>query len=53
MTVTGKENYFKPCMTSIETVTTPDKRKIKEAIEAGAEVEGAHLEPGAVTFQVR
>ncbi|ASG90506.1 hypothetical protein DTG75_04930 [Salmonella enterica subsp. salamae] len=40
-------------LVNIETVTTPDKRKIKEAIEAGVEVEGAHLEPGAVTLQVR
>lgn len=40
-------------LVNIETVTTPDKKKIKEAIEAGAKVEGAHLEPGAVTLQVR
>lgn len=40
-------------LVNIETVATPDKRKIKEAIEAGAEVKGAHLEQGTVTLQVR
>ncbi|WP_449567058.1 siphovirus Gp157 family protein [Lelliottia nimipressuralis] len=32
---------------------TPDRKKIKEAIDAGKEVKGAHLETGAESLQVR
>lgn len=34
-------------------VVAPDKKKIKEAIEAGVEIKGAHLEIGAESLQVR
>lgn len=37
----------------VMTSFTPDRKKIKEAIEAGKEVKGAHLETGAESLQVR
>lgn len=40
-------------LVDVATVIAPDKKKIKEAIEAGTEVNGAHLEVGAESLQVR
>ncbi|ENU3061654.1 siphovirus Gp157 family protein [Escherichia coli] len=40
-------------LVDIATVIAPDKKKIKEAIEAGLEIKGAHLETGAESLQVR
>ncbi|HEY4437644.1 MAG TPA: siphovirus Gp157 family protein [Lelliottia sp.] len=40
-------------LVDVATVVSPDKKKIKEAIEAGEEVKGAHLETGAESLQVR
>lgn len=37
----------------VTTVVAPDKKKIKEAIEAGTEIKGAHLEIGQESLQVR
>ncbi|AFH95540.1 hypothetical protein S70_18695 [Providencia stuartii MRSN 2154] len=37
----------------VQVVTTPDKKAIKEAIEKGKKVAGAHLEIGERTLQVR
>jgi hypothetical protein len=38
---------------SVETVITPDKKAIKEAIEAKKDVPGAHIEIGEESLQVR
>ena len=40
-------------LVDIATVVAPDKKKIKEAIESGKEIKGAHLEIGAESLQVR
>ncbi|EDW2260597.1 siphovirus Gp157 family protein [Salmonella enterica subsp. enterica] len=40
-------------LVDVATVVAPDKKKIKEAIEAGTDVKGAHLEIGAESLQVR
>lgn len=40
-------------LVDVATVVAPDKKKIKEAIEAGEDVKGAHLEIGAESLQVR
>ncbi|WP_447717000.1 siphovirus Gp157 family protein [Pluralibacter gergoviae] len=47
------ENQLPDELVSVVTVVAPDKNTIKEAIEAGTEVKGAHLEVGAETLQVR
>jgi hypothetical protein len=47
------ENQLPDELVSVVTVVAPDKKKIKEAIEAGEEVKGAHLEIGAESLQVR
>lgn len=47
------ENQLPDELVSVVTVVAPDKKKIKEAIEAGTEVKGAHLEVGAESLQVR
>lgn len=40
-------------LVDVATVVAPDKKKIKEAIEAGEDIKGAHLEIGAESLQVR
>lgn len=40
-------------LVDVTTITAPDKKKIKEAIEAGEDIEGAHLEVGPESLQVR
>jgi hypothetical protein len=40
-------------LVSVTTVIAPDKKKIKEAIEAGEDIKGAHLEVGSESLQVR
>ena len=40
-------------LVDVATIVAPDKKKIKEAIEAGAEIKGAHLEVGSESLQVR
>ncbi|GKV93556.1 siphovirus Gp157 family protein [Pectobacterium aroidearum] len=40
-------------MVAVQTIVAPDKKAIKEAIESGVEVPGAHIEIGARSLQVR
>lgn len=40
-------------LVDVTTVVAPDKKKIKEAIEAGEDIKGAHLEVGSESLQVR
>ncbi|PIJ48920.1 hypothetical protein BL250_16420 [Erwinia sp. OLTSP20] len=40
-------------LVDVATVVAPDKKKIKEAIEAGENIKGAHLEVGSESLQVR
>ena len=40
-------------LVDVATVVAPDKKKIKEAIEAGEDIKGAHLEIGNESLQVR
>ncbi|AML34642.1 siphovirus Gp157 family protein [Klebsiella aerogenes] len=40
-------------LVDVATVVAPDRKKIKEAIEAGQDIQGAHLEVGPESLQVR
>jgi len=40
-------------LVDVVTTVAPDKKKIKEAIEAGQEIKGAHLEVGPESLQIR
>ncbi|VEA73370.1 Siphovirus Gp157 [Serratia rubidaea] len=40
-------------LVTVQTVVAPDKKAIKEAIENGVEVKGAHIEIGEPSLQVR
>ncbi|AYO37403.1 MULTISPECIES: siphovirus Gp157 family protein [unclassified Serratia (in: enterobacteria)] len=40
-------------LVTVQTLVTPDKKAIKEAIENGVEVKGAHIEIGERSLQVR
>lgn len=40
-------------LVDVATLVAPDKKKIKEAIEAGEDIKGAHLEVGSESLQVR
>ena len=40
-------------LVDVTTIVAPDKKKIKEAIEAGEDIKGAHLEIGSESLQVR
>lgn len=40
-------------LVTVQTVVSPDKKAIKEAIENGVEVKGAHIEIGEPSLQVR
>lgn len=51
--VIDDENQLPDELVSVVTVVAPDKKKIKEAIEAGEDIKGAHLEVGAESLQVR
>ncbi|WP_369427097.1 siphovirus Gp157 family protein [Providencia sp. PROV236] len=51
--VIENENLLPNDLVQVQVVTTPDKKAIKEAIEKGKKVAGAHLEIGERTLQVR
>lgn len=51
--VFDNENEIPTEFGNVNTVFTPDRALIKEAIEAGNDVKGAHLETGAESLQVR
>lgn len=51
--VIDSENLLPDDLVDVSTIVAPDKKKIKEAIEAGEKVEGAPLETGPETLQVR
>jgi Siphovirus Gp157. len=51
--VIDDENQLPDELVSVVTVVAPDKKKIKEAIEAGEDIKGAHLEVGSESLQVR
>lgn len=51
--VIDNENLLPDELVDVVTTVAPDKKKIKEKIEAGEEVKGAHLEIGPETLQVR
>ena len=51
--VIDDENQLPDELVSVVTVIAPDKKKIKEAIEAGEDIKGAHLEVGSESLQVR
>lgn len=40
-------------MVTVQTLVAPDKKTIKEAIENGVDIPGAHIEIGARSLQVR
>ncbi|MDH2321395.1 siphovirus Gp157 family protein [Providencia rettgeri] len=40
-------------LVDVQTITAPDKKRIKEAIENGIEIPGAHLEVGDRSLMVR
>ncbi|WP_024529629.1 siphovirus Gp157 family protein [Serratia fonticola] len=40
-------------LVAVQTLVAPDKKAIKEAIESGVDVKGAHIEIGERTLQVR
>lgn len=51
--VIENEDLLPNDLVQVQVVTTPDKKAIKEAIEEGKKVAGAHLEIGERTLQVR
>ncbi|NUL36598.1 siphovirus Gp157 family protein [Kosakonia sacchari] len=51
--VIDNEDLLPDELVDVTTIVAPDKKKIKEAIEAGQEIKGAHLEIGAESLQVR
>ncbi|ELY5803542.1 siphovirus Gp157 family protein [Cronobacter sakazakii] len=51
--VIDDESLLPDDLVDVVTTVSPDKKKIKQALEAGKEVRGAHLETGEETLQVR
>lgn len=51
--VIDNEDLLPNDLVQVQVVTTPDKKAIKEAIEKGKKVAGAHLEINERTLQVR
>ncbi|GKX48014.1 siphovirus Gp157 family protein [Pectobacterium carotovorum] len=51
--IIDNEGLLPDDLVSVQTVVAPDKKAIKEAIENGVEVPGAHIEIGARSLQVR
>lgn len=51
--VIDNEDLLPNNLVQVQVVTTPDKKAIKEAIEKGKKVAGAHLEINERTLQVR
>ena len=53
LVVIDDESLLPDELVNVKTIVTPDKLKIKEAIEAGDNVKGAHIEIGESSLQVR
>ncbi|EHD22103.1 MULTISPECIES: siphovirus Gp157 family protein [Brenneria] len=51
--VIDNEGLLPDELVTVQTVVAPDKKAIKEAIETGVDVPGAHIEIGARSLQVR
>ncbi|MBQ0528521.1 siphovirus Gp157 family protein [Providencia rettgeri] len=51
--VIDNEDLLPNDLVQVQVVTTPDKKAIKDAIEKGKKVAGAHLEIGERSLQVR
>ncbi|MDM9284569.1 siphovirus Gp157 family protein [Providencia rettgeri] len=51
--VIDDESLLPDELVDVQTITAPDKKAIKERIDKGETIDGAHLETGARTLQVR
>ncbi|MBX6951521.1 siphovirus Gp157 family protein [Providencia rettgeri] len=51
--VIDDESLLPDELIDVQTITAPDKKAIKERIDKGETIDGAHLETGARTLQVR
>jgi hypothetical protein len=51
--IIDNESLIPPDFINTSIVTTPDKKAIKEALEKGVKIKGAHIEIGPETLHVR
>ncbi|MCL2897102.1 siphovirus Gp157 family protein [Brenneria tiliae] len=51
--IVDNEGLLPDELVTVQTLVAPDKKAIKEAIESGVDVPGAHIEIGARSLQVR
>lgn len=51
--IIDNEGLLPDDLVAVQTIVSPDKKAIKEAIENGVDVPGAHIEIGARSLQVR